>query len=86
MQLLTEDTHGYYHQHLDTYDDEFLPLPTMIIKKNVFVSVCYYTDGHDQRQTGLKITGPHQKSFYGCLWKHIQMREILPYTTISTFL
>jgi hypothetical protein len=42
--------------------------------ENVFVSVCYYTDGHDQRETGLKITGPHQKSFYGCLWKHIQMR------------
>lgn len=38
---------------------------------------------HNQRETQISMV--HTKIFYSPLWKHDDMRQIFPYTEISTF-
>jgi hypothetical protein len=68
IQLLVEETNGYYHQYLDTLDEGWSPLPDVTVQEVCLFLTFIVHMGHE-------ITAQHWYSNSQPFRKHFEMRD-----------
>jgi hypothetical protein len=84
MQLLLEETNICYHQYLETVDEVCCPQPNVTTSSEP-VLVYYCADGSQLKTQTKRLLVYARIVLYGLLRKNNELRQILPYTEISTF-